>query len=102
MFEARMPGQAVTLETRHDANESVERNERYREILEIFDDFDQLTAKECAVEMYERGYVPTPDRNFAGPRITELCKAGKLEPVGKTKCRYTGRTVAVFERRRAE
>lgn len=98
----RMNGEMTTLDTRHDANQSVDRQERYREILEIFHEIDQLTAKECAVEMYERGYVPTPDRNFAGPRITELCKAGKLEPVGKTRCKYTGRTVAVFELREVE
>ena len=46
-----------------------------------------------------RGLTPSDDRNYAAPRITELCKMGVLEAVGKTKCEYTGKTVALFTMR---
>ena len=31
-----------------------------------------MTAKEIAVEMYKKGYIPSDERNFTAPRLTEL------------------------------
>lgn len=92
----RRAGEVVTHSTRGEAHEMVDKQKRYRQILEVFAVRPELTAKEVAVWLWKRGDVPTPDRNYSAPRITELCQEGVLEPVGKKKCQYTGRTVAVF------
>ena len=55
-----------------------------------------LTAKEIAVMMFKKGYVPTSERNHSAPRLTEMSQNGVVEPIGKTKCEYTGKTVTVY------
>lgn len=96
-FDWKLPGEKVTHETRGIAEENVDKAKRCRQVLEVLGD-DALTAKEIAVRMYQKGYIPTSERNFSAPRITELCRTGYIEPVGKKKCKYTGKTVAVFMR----
>ena len=93
----RRPGEITTLETRAAANEEVDRNLRYKQIIDVLSGCPSgATAKEIAVKMQMRGDIPTSERNFTAPRLTELGKRGKVEPVGKTVCRYTGRTVTVW------
>ena len=87
-----------TRELRNFANLEVDKNLRYRQILECLGD-REMTAKEIAQEMYMRGYIPTNERNFTSPRITEMLRDGRIEPVGKKKCDWTGKTVTVFKRR---
>lgn len=94
----RLAGEYTTLETRHEANEKVDKQKRYKQIIEILQD-QQLTAKEVAVEMFKRGYIPTSERNFAAPRLTELSIKGIVEPIGKVICKYTGKKVAVYQLR---
>lgn len=99
-MEYRRPGEMTTLETRHEAHEQVDKKKRYAEIVEILDDYKcPMSAKEISVEMYKRGYTPTGERNFSSPRITELLKVGVLDVVGKKKCKFTGKTVSVYELR---
>ena len=95
MIERRY-GEIPTLETRYESNEKVDRQKRYSQIIEILQEGKQMTAKEIAVEMYNRGYVPTNERNFSSPRLTELMQKGIVEQVGKHVCKYTGKKVAVF------
>ena len=96
-IEEGIPGEAVTLETRHDSFEVVDKEQRYKQIIEIMSEHPQpLTAKEIAMYMYGKGYTPTGERNFSAPRLTELSQKGVVEPCGKTKCFYTGKTVAVY------
>ena len=59
--------------------------------------YSQMTAKEIAVEMYKKGYIPSDERNFTAPRLTELSIKGIVEPVEKKKCEYTGKTVSVYK-----
>lgn len=94
----RQYGDAVTPSTRGEANESVDKQKRYQQILEVLDG-KELTAKEIAVEMQRRGYIPTSERNFTAPRLTELSHKGIVEPIGKKKCQYTNKTVAVYATR---
>ena len=95
MMINRRYGEAITIDTRSEANETVNKNLRYMQILEILHGAE-MTAKEIAVEMRRKGYTPTDERNYAAPRLTELCRTGKVEPVGKKTCEYTGKTVAVY------
>lgn len=96
MMEARRYGEDPRLETRAEANETVDRQKRYRQILDCLEDRGASTAKEIAVWMCLTGQTTTSDRNLAAPRLTELCRQGKVEPIGKTKCRWTGKTVTVY------
>lgn len=96
-MEYRRYGTNPTLETRAEANETVDKAKRYKQIIEILAGGKEMTAKEIAVEMWNRGFVPTSERNFTAPRLTELSKKGIVEPVGKEKCQYTGKTVAVYK-----
>lgn len=94
-FEKRLPGEIPTLETRHESHEKVDKRKRYREILEVLEG-KEMTAKEIAVEMWRKGYIPTTERNFVSPRLTELGQDGVVEPIGKKICSYTGKKVSVW------
>jgi hypothetical protein len=95
MIERRY-GEMTTLDTRGEAHESVDKVKRYTQIIECLKENPEMSAKEIAVMMMRKGYIPTSERNFTAPRLTEMCKRGIVEPVGKKTCSYTGRTVAVF------
>lgn len=98
MIEYRRPGTNPTLETRAEANESVNKQVKYAQITEILEENKEgLTAKQIAVEMMKKGYIPTSERNFTAPRLTEMSKKGKVEPFGKTKCEYTHKMVSVYK-----
>ena len=101
MIERRF-GEMTTLDTRGESHEQVDKHKRYQQIidiLKIYDDSFPLTAKEIAHEMYLRKLIPTDERNFTAPRLTELCKIGKVEPAGKVKCIYSGKTVTAYKLR---
>lgn len=55
------------------------------------------TAKQLAVELFELGFIPSTERNYTAPRLTELEKMGYVKIAGKVKCEYTGKTVATYE-----
>ena len=95
MRERRM-GEIPTLETRSEAYEAIDKKRRYKQIIEILKSGKEMTAKEIAVEMCNRGYIPTSERNFTAPRLTELSRNGIVEPIGKQRCTYTGKTVCVY------
>jgi hypothetical protein len=99
MFEERRLGQPITSDMRAASNESVNRIVRQQQVIEILTD-GPMTAKEVAVEMWRRGYSMNDDRNNAAPRLTELCKHGVVEPIGKKVCGYSGKSVTVFARRK--
>ena len=94
-FEKRGFGESPTLEARHESFETVDKQVRYRQIIEILTG-KEMTAKEIAVEMHRRGYVPTSERNFSSPRLCEMGQKGIVEPVGKKTCFYTGKKVTVW------
>lgn len=95
-FEQRIPGESVTTDTRAMAHETVDKQKRYRQITECLRQNGPMTAKEIAVQLWREGKIPFAERNFTAPRLTELSQNGIVEPIGKTKCRYTGKTVAVY------
>ena len=73
-----------------------QKRKRYEQILNRLG--KPKTAKELAVELFELGFIPSTERNYTAPRLTELEKMGFVKVIDKKKCEYTGKTVAVYER----
>ena len=92
----RLPGENITHDTRAESHERVSKQVRYRQIKEILME-KPMTAKEVAVKMASKGYISWSERNYASPRLTEMSFMGIVEPIGKKKCEYTGRTVTVYD-----
>jgi len=93
----------ITDETRRESFEAAKQGAaaRRRVILEILTEHPSgMTAREISGELYRRGITPADERNFAAPRITELCRAGKVEAIRKRPCACSGRNVAVWAVRR--
>lgn len=88
----------ITLETRRMAYDEILETlgPRYRAILEELKESGEATARELAVALWQKGQIPTPERNFVHPRLTELMTAGIVEAVDKKVCGITGKTVAVY------
>ena len=88
----------VTTQTRqlsfNDIQEKTKK--RYEQILDRLN--EPKTAKEIAVGGGGVGVIPSTERNYTAPRLTELEKMGYVKAVDKKKCKYTGKTVAVYER----
>ena len=88
----------VTFETRQLSFEDIKpkRKKRYEEILDRLMSGPK-TAKEIAVELFELELIPSTERNYTAPRLSELKEMGLVRAIDKIKCKYTGKTVAVFE-----
>lgn len=88
----------ITCETRQVSFEDIKekRQKRYEQILDRLD--KPKTAKEIAVELFELGLIPSTERNYTAPRLTELEYYGKVKVISKKKCEYTGKMVAVYEK----
>ena len=98
-MEYRRYGESPTLECRHDSHEEIinKKELRYKEIIECLKEVPQQTAKEIAMMMWQKNYIPTGERNYAAPRLTELSIKGIVEPIGKKVCDYTGKKVTVYQ-----
>lgn len=81
----------ITEETRRESNRKTDKTNRRKQILEIFRQYGELTARECLKKLHRR------DMNYVRPRITELIKLGKLVTCGKKYDRATDRNVTVFK-----
>lgn len=88
-------GEIPSLECRRDSHDTVDRQKRYRQILECLEVRD-MTAREVASMMRLKGYTNTDERNISAPRLHELCERGVVEQKGKRKCMTTGKTVTVY------
>ena len=88
----------VTTETRQMSFNDIQDKTKIRYI-QILNRLDKpKTAKELAVELYDLGFIPSTERNYTAPRLTELEKMGYVKAIGKKKCEWTGKQVAVYER----
>lgn len=89
---------SITRETRQMSFKDIQEKQkvRYEQILDRLD--KPKTAKEIAVELYELGITNTADRNTTAPRLTELEKRGIVKVIGKKKCDWTGKQVAVYKK----
>ena len=91
---------STTVETRQLSFTNIQdkKKKRYEQILNRLSD-REMTAKEIAVELFELGITNTTERNTCAPRLTELEKMGHVEVIGKKKCEWTGKMVAVYRRK---
>lgn len=90
----------ITHQTRQLSFEDIQdkKEKRKKQILSILSiDFREMTAKEVAVEMFELGWTPSNERNYSAPRLTDLAGEDKVKVIGKKKCDYTGKTVAIYK-----
>lgn len=88
----------ITYQTRQMSFEDIQdkTKKRYIQILKRLN--EPKTAKELAVELFNLEFIPSTDRNFTAPRLTELEKMGYVKAIDKKKCQYSGKTVAIYER----
>lgn len=91
----------ITRETRQLSFEDINKSKRkrYEQILEILKG-REMTAKEVAVEMYNRNLTDSTDRNYSQPRLYELVNMNYVEIVGKKICEYTNKKVSVYRLKR--
>lgn len=89
---------SITKETRRESFYAIlpTLTQRQRTVLQILRECGDLTAQEIASELFRRRITPTDERNFAAPRLTELCDMGAVKAFGKKKCAKTGRNVTVW------
>lgn len=88
----------ITKQTRQMSFDDIQDKKKIRYI-QILNRLDKpKTAKELAVELFELGFIPSTERNYTAPRLTELERMRYVRAIGKKKCEYTGKTVAVYER----
>jgi DNA-binding transcriptional regulator YiaG len=89
---------SISKETRRESHNAVLPSLRARQkaVLRILRERGDLTAQEIAAVLQSEGVTPTDERNYAAPRLTELCEMGLVQTVGKKVCGKTGRTVTVW------
>lgn len=89
----------ITMETRRMSYEEILEHlrPRHQAVLEALKESPRSTARELALSLWKKGRIPTPERNFVHPRLTELMEAGVVEAVNKKTCDITGKPVAVYE-----
>lgn len=88
----------ITRQTRQMSFDDIQDKTKIRYI-QILDRLDEpKTAKELAVELFELGFIPSTERNYTAPRLSELEDMGMIKAIDKKKCEYTGKTVAIYER----
>lgn len=81
----------IPRQTRRESYEAMDRETRKKEILAVLDG-REMTAREIAKKL---GFH---ERNAAAPRLTELRKAGRVEPCGIRIDKTTGRPVTVWRK----
>src|SRR5690606_9843043 len=90
---------SITLETRRMSYEEILAGlgKRHQTLLEALRERPRSTARELALYRRQRGNIPSPERNYVHPRLTELVDDGLVRVVGKRICSVTGKMVAVYD-----
>lgn len=91
----------ITLETKRSAYDNILDSlaEKQKAILNHLNDSfpNGATAKELAVSMFNLNLVSSPERNSVHPRLNELVDINLVFVIGKKKCEYTNKTVAIYK-----
>lgn len=90
---------AITKVTRELSFKEIKKtlNTRQAMIMEALRDRPRSTARELALYLWEQRKIPSPERNYTHPRLTELVEDGLVKVVDKKRCPITGKMVAVYE-----
>lgn len=88
----------ITHQTRQLSFEDIQLKKkiRYEQILDRLLNGEK-TAKEIAVELFELKLIPSTERNYTAPRLTELEQMGYVKSNKKKQCQFTGKKVAIYE-----
>lgn len=87
----------ITQETRRAAYDGIQdKAQKRRDLILMILKHGPATAEEITAELHTHDFVPYFDMNFVRPRLTELCRAGKIKPVGKRISERTGKQTAVW------
>lgn len=89
---------SITTMTRQLSFEDIQNKTKIRYIQILNRLNEPKTAKELAVELFELGFIPSTERNYTAPRLTELEKMGYVEAKEKKKCKWSGKMVAVYKK----
>lgn len=87
---------SITHETRRESNEQLDRETLNQHIISTLKEGKALTAREIAVIMYNKKYIPYPVRQAVAPRLTELEAEDVVEVIDKVYDQVTKRMVAVY------
>lgn len=89
---------SITTDTRFESLEKLDRKTICNLIVNTLKEHrkDGLTAREIAVELYNKGLVWSCERQMVAPRVTELVDDGVLVVVRKKFDEITQRKVAVY------
>ncbi|SDX45846.1 hypothetical protein SAMN05444487_11848 [Marininema mesophilum] len=89
----------ITLETRRAAYDEILESlgARYRQVLDELS-YGPASARELAMRLWQKGSIPSPERNFVHPRLTELEQVELVSVIDKKPCPISGKTVAIYER----
>lgn len=89
---------SITADTRLESYEKINKETMYNLIVNTLKEYKNsgLTAREIAIELYNKGLVKSNDRQATAPRLTELVDKGIVVVIGKKMDEFTQRNVAVY------
>lgn len=74
----------------------VKRTILYKWIEKVLAVHGELTAREISVVLYNKGIVAYPVRDSCQPRITEMCRMGRVEVCGSKVDEFTRKRVSIY------
>lgn len=88
---------SISTDTRFESMKRINKNKMYSLIISALKSCDDgLTARECALQLYNEGKILDHNRQMTAPRLTELMDKGVVELIGKRFDDLTGRMVGVY------
>lgn len=89
---------SISTDTRFESMRRINKNKMYSLIISALKSAneDGLTARECALQLYNEGKIFDYNRQMTAPRLTELVDKGVVELIGKKFDDLTGRMVGVY------
>lgn len=87
---------SITEETRRESYEKLDSVTLNQHILKVLEN-GRKTARDIAIALHEKRYIPYPIRQAVAPRLTEMADEGKVKVIGKVYDDVTKRNVAVYE-----
>lgn len=90
---------SVTTDTRFQSMAKLNRNKLYGYLISLLKNCDQnegMTARECAIALYNQGKIHENSRQATAPRLTELEDMGVVQIIGKKYDEFTDRFVASY------